>query len=37
MWNLRILVTGGTKGIGRTAVTETLKQGAQVLFTAPKT
>lgn len=37
MWNLegkRILITGGTKGIGRAAVIETLKLGAEVLFTA---
>ncbi len=39
MWNLsqkKILITGGTKGIGRAAVIETLKLGAEVLFTARK-
>jgi Tropinone reductase 1 len=37
MWDLnhkRVLVTGGTKGIGRATVIETLKLGAEVLFTA---
>jgi Tropinone reductase 1 len=37
MWNLenkRILVTGGTKGIGRATVIELLNLGATVLFTA---
>lgn len=37
MWNLhhkKILITGGTKGIGRASVIETLKLGAEVLFTA---
>jgi Tropinone reductase 1 len=37
MWSLkhkRILITGGTKGIGRAAVIETSKLGAEVLFTA---
>jgi Tropinone reductase 1 len=37
MWNLdnkRILVTGGTKGIGRATVIEMLNLGATVLFTA---
>jgi Tropinone reductase 1 len=37
MWNLekkRLLVTGGTKGIGRATVIEMLNLGATVLFTA---
>ncbi|TWR26728.1 SDR family oxidoreductase [Mucilaginibacter achroorhodeus] len=37
MWNLhrkKILITGGTRGIGHATVIETLKLGAQVLFTA---
>lgn len=37
MWNLtnkRILITGGTKGIGRATVFEMLKLGAKILFTA---
>ncbi|MDR5591859.1 SDR family oxidoreductase [Christiangramia sp. SM2212] len=37
MWNLenkKAIVTGGTKGIGKAAVIEFLKLGAEVLFTA---
>lgn len=37
MWNLstkRVLITGGTKGIGRATVLEFLNLGAEVLFTA---
>ncbi|MDC6350852.1 SDR family oxidoreductase [Zeaxanthinibacter sp. PT1] len=39
MWNLKdriVLVTGGSKGIGRAAVREFLELGAEVLFTARK-
>jgi Tropinone reductase 1 len=37
MWNLKdkkVVITGGTKGIGRATVLEYLKLGAKVLFTA---
>jgi Tropinone reductase 1 len=37
MWNLKdkkVIITGGTKGIGRATILEYLKLGAKVLFTA---